>query len=117
MIARMLTLVLLGAALSLAQPTPATFQAQSNLVLVPFHASRGNNYVSDLKRSEIVLLEDGHPREFSILEGPGITERRTPLELVLLFDTTSERLGDLWYLKTVYDFTNHWTEAMSQAVL
>jgi VWFA-related protein len=115
MAARILTLVLLTAPLSLAQRT--TFQAQSNLVLVPFHASRGNNYVSGLKRSDIVLLEDGRPREFTILEGPGITESRTPLELVLLFDTTSKGVGALWNVKSIYDFTNHWTEVMSQAIL
>jgi len=119
---RTLALALLAAGLLSAQqaaqepPSPA-FRAESNLVLVPFHASRGNRYVADLKRADVVLLEDGVPRDFAILEGPGITEGRAPLELVLLFDTTSRPVGAGWNLKTIYDFTNHWNLTVSQEVL
>jgi hypothetical protein len=107
--------------LALAQQTPQdsaapTFRSQSNLVLVPFHVTRGNHYVQDLKVSDVVLLEDGRPRDFTIFEGPAM-QRRTPVELVLLFDTTRMPMGGGWRVKDVYDFTDHWDEAMSQAVL
>jgi hypothetical protein len=66
-------------ALALAQQTPhssaPTFRAQSDLVLLPFHVTRRDVYVRDLKAGDVVLLEDGHPRDFSIFEGPD-TQRR-----------------------------------------
>jgi hypothetical protein len=119
----------LTATLALAQQTPQdssapTFRSQSDLVLVPFHVTRGNLYVPDLKAGDVVLLEDGHPRDFSIFEGPD-TRSRTPLELVLLFDTTIVPWG--WITPAQYarggpynpkdDFTIGWEQAVSRAVL
>jgi hypothetical protein len=89
---RALPAVLAGAILCLAQQIPRdsvapAFHAQSDLVLVPFHVTRGNLYVQDWKAADAVLLEDGHPRDFTTFEGPD-TKSQTPIELVLLFDTT-----------------------------
>jgi hypothetical protein len=39
-----------------------------------------------LKPSDVVLLEDGKPREFTIFDSAS-TQGRMPPELVLLFDT------------------------------
>jgi hypothetical protein len=124
-----LALVLnLTAILALGQQSPQdssapTFHSQSDLVMVPFHVTRSNLYVQDLKPGDVVLLEDGHSRDFSIFEGPD-TQSRTPVELVLLFDTTIKPWG--WSTIAEFsgggryslkdDFTSGWEEAVSRAV-
>jgi hypothetical protein len=117
---RIITLTLLATVLSLGQEisqdaAAPTFRSQSDLVMVPFHVTRTGHYVPDLKQANVVLLEDGRPRDFSVFEAPA--QRRTPLELVLLFDTTTWPMGLGWNVKEIYDFTNHWDETMSQAVM
>jgi hypothetical protein len=69
-----------------APPEPVTFHAQTRLVLLSFHVTHGKNYATDLKPADVVLLEDGKPREFTIFDSPA-TLGRMPLELVILFDT------------------------------
>jgi hypothetical protein len=119
--ARRIVLILLAAGMPLApqvRPEPATpaFGSQVNLVMVPFQVSRSGHFVTDMKMDDVVLLEDGVPREFTVFEGP---QNSRPVELVLLFDTTTWPRGGDWKLKLkqIADFTNHWSEAMSQAVL
>lgn len=51
--------------------------------MVPFHVTRGDVYAQGLKAGDVVVLEDGHPRGFSIFEGPD-TQRRIPVELIPL---------------------------------
>jgi VWFA-related protein len=100
-------------------PSPATFHAQTKLVLVPFNVARGKAFVPDLKSSDVVLLEDGKPRNFTVFEGPS-TRSGLPLELVLLFDTTTllkSQKQTHWNRKATYDFTKHWDAAMSRAIL
>jgi hypothetical protein len=119
----------LTTALALAQQIPQdssapTFRSQSDLVMVPFHVTRGDLYVQGLKAGDVVLLEDGHPRDFSIFEGPD-TQNRTPVELVLLFDTTIKPWG--WSTIAEFsgggryslkdDFTIGWEEAVTRAVV
>jgi hypothetical protein len=119
----------LTAALGFGQQIPQdssapTFRSQSDLVMVPFHVTRGNVYVQGLKAGDVVLLEDGHSRDFSIFEGPD-TRSRTPVELILLFDTTIIPWG--WITMPQYarggpydskdDFTRGWEDAVSRAVL
>jgi hypothetical protein len=58
--------------------------------MVPFQVSRGKDYVPDLNPADIVLVEDGVPREFTVFEGP---QDHTAAELVLLFDTTTWPIG------------------------
>lgn len=99
--------------------SPATFQAETKLVLVPFNVARGKAFVPDLRASDVVLLEDGRPRNFTVFEGPS-TRNGLPLELVLLFDTTTllkTQKPTHWNRKATYDFTNHWDVAMSRAIL
>ncbi|MGH9645806.1 MAG: hypothetical protein ACRD4E_03225 [Bryobacteraceae bacterium] len=101
----------------------STFQSQTSLVLVPFNVVRDKVFVPDLKSSDVVLLEDGHPRSFTAFEGPA-TGRRIPLELLLLFDTTTlppskptNMIGTHWNREATYAFTKQWDEAMSKAIL
>ena len=97
-------------------PAPAAFFARSQLVLVPFHVARNKFYVSDLKSSDIVLLEDGHPRPFATFEAPN-AQKRT-LELVLLFDSTMKGLPkESWDLSRIYGFIHDWNESQSRQVL
>jgi hypothetical protein len=118
--------VLLITAVSLAQqglqepqpdqgPQTPTFQSQARLVLLPFHTTRGKDYVTDLERSDIVLLEDGKPREFTIFDTPS-TQDRLPLEIVLLFDV-NPKIEYLWDPKDVFRFVQQWDETMSRAML
>jgi VWFA-related protein len=116
-----IVVILLVAGMSLVpqvRPEPATpaFGSQVNLVMVPFQVSRSGHFVTDLKTDDFVLLQDGVPREFTVFEGP---QNSRPVELVLLFDTTTWSMGGDWKLKLeqIADFTNHWNESMSHAVL
>ncbi len=124
----LLTLLLFAAWLLLPQQAPPdalpTFRAESTLALVPFNAIRGEYFALDLKAQDIQLFEDGKPREFTIFEGPG-TGRRPPLELVLLFDTTTfpppeskiKVENTYWDRATTYAFTKDWSDKESRAVL
>jgi hypothetical protein len=98
-----------------------------------------------LKRDDIVLLEDGKPRDFSVFEAPN-TPHRAPLELILLFDTTTILPPPVpgqkimlwrsisrppeppkgqqliirltaWDRDATYEFTQYWDETMSRAIL
>lgn len=60
----LLSILLLG------QDSDVAFQAGTRLVLVPFNVERGKYYAEDLQASDFILREDGHPRDFSIFEGP-----------------------------------------------
>src|SRR5690348_6678959 len=71
-----------------------TFHAQTRLVLLSFHSARGANYRADLQPADVVLLEDGIPRSFTVFDSP-TTNGRMPLELVLLFDT-NRAAAELW---------------------
>jgi hypothetical protein len=109
-------MALLVVVAALAQnPAPVTFQAQTRLVLLSFHATQGKNYVTDLKPSDVVLLEDGKPRDFTIFDSAQ-TQGRMPLELVLLFDA-NPKIDYFWDPADVFRFIPKWDEAMSRAVL
>ena len=112
--------LLLAAGLAFAQTAPeepplVTFHSQTRLVLVPFRVSRGKNYVRDLRLSDVTLLDDGKPREFTIFDSPA-TQGRMPLELVLLFDT-NPAIEYFWDPVEVFRFVPQWNEAMTQAIL
>jgi hypothetical protein len=122
--------MLFGASLSLLaggafgqDSSSPTFQSQASLVLVPFNVVRDKAFVPDLASSDVVLLEDGRPRSFTVFEGPA-TGRRIPLELLLLFDTTAfppskpkNLITSYWDREATYAFTKQWDEAMSKAIL
>lgn len=66
--------------------TPPIFRSQTELVLLSFHVTQGKHDVTDLTPADVLLLEDGKPRDFSIFDSPA-AKIRMPLDLVLLFDT------------------------------
>jgi hypothetical protein len=117
--------VLLAAALLAQEPGAPTFDSNARLVLVPFHVERGKYYAPDLQPSDFILREDGHPRPFTVFEGPN-TANPLPLELVLLFDTTPRVVVSkdgfptpIWDLdsKADYEFLDNWDEALTGAIL
>jgi hypothetical protein len=120
------TLFVVVGGLSQAAPqnfSSSTFQSRASLVLVPFNVVRDKVFVPDLKSSDVVLLEDGRPRSFTAFEGPA-TGCRIPLELLLLFDTTTlppskpaSFIRTHWDREATYAFTKQWDEAMSKAIL
>jgi hypothetical protein len=116
---RLLITLPLALAASLAQPPPdspaLTFQTQTRLVLLSFHAIQGKSYVPGLQASDVVLLEDGKPRNFSIFDSPD-TQGRMPLEIVLLFDA-HHAIPYFWDPAGVYRFVHQWDEAMSREIL
>jgi len=113
----------LVAALLLAQDSDVVFQAATKLVLVPFNVERGKFYAEDLQASDFVLREDGHPRDFSIFEGPH-TDHPIPLELDLIFDASvlpknskDVRVFSRWNAKETYEFLNDWDAETTQSIL
>jgi hypothetical protein len=122
---RALALVLLAAALFAQETGAPTFNSNAKLVLVPFHVQRGKYFAADLQPSDFILREDGHPRPFTVFEGPN-TEHPLPLELILLFDTTPRVVVSkdgfptpIWGLdpKADYEFLNNWDESNTREVL
>lgn len=102
-------------ALSLICAAQPTFRTQTRLVLVSFHVIRGKSYVPDLKAADLVLLEDGHPRDFTIFDSPS-GQGRMPLELVLLFDT-HHPIPYFWDPAGVFRFVRNWSDALSAGIL
>ncbi len=89
-----IVVILLVAGMSLVpqvRPEPATpaFGSQVNLVMVPFQVSRSGHFATDLKTDDFVLLQDGVPRNSLYLR----PQNSRPVELVLLFDTTTWSMG------------------------
>lgn len=81
------------------QPTPPqgdveTVKIDTNLVTVPVIASsRTGNYITDLRREEFKLSEDGVAQEIAFLATVNV-----PFYVVLMLDTsasTQEKLGDI----------------------
>ena len=66
--------------------TTPTFQSESALALVRFHVERKHSFAGDLKAEDVILLEDGRPRKFTVFEGS--VSRTIPIEMALLFDTS-----------------------------
>jgi len=110
-----LTLILAAGFAFSQEAPPATYRTQTDLVLVQFHVGRDKYYVSDLKQSDIVLLEDGKPRAFTTFERPA-DEPRT-VELVLLFDTPKFASRGSDWLEPTYSFIPAWDEEKSRAIL
>jgi len=118
-----LTACLLCAQQAPPQTTP-TFSSEAKLVLVPFNVVRGAYFTPDVGKDDVVLLQDGKPRDFTIFEGPR-SDRRMPVELILLFDTTMQAprapgttvKASHWDPKKTYEFASHWGDKESRAVL
>jgi VWFA-related protein len=84
---RRFTMAIFAVCLLPAQPTPV-FRTESSLALVRFHVVHKNRYVTGLKPEDVVLLEDGAPREFTVFENAMAATRTVPVEMTLLFDTS-----------------------------
>lgn len=112
--------MLLAAALLAQEPGAPAFDANTKLVRLPFNVEQGGYFVSDLQPADFILREDGHPRDFTVFEGPE-TANRPPLELILLFDTTviphPERVSGNWNPGSDYEFLSNWDEAVTREVL
>jgi VWFA-related protein len=61
------------------------FRSDSTLALTHFHVLKNDLYVTDLKVEDVVLLEDGVPRKFTVFENSSY-KRTLPVEIALLFD-------------------------------
>jgi hypothetical protein len=121
MLHRVLPSVVLAAGLLAQEPVEPAFQANSRLVLVPFNVQRGKDFIADLQPSDFILREDGHPRTFTTFEGPN-TKHPLPLELILLFETTSVPVKAIpppfhWNPKADYEFIGGWDERLSAGLL
>jgi len=81
-------LVCLLVATPLAAQEAPLFRAGTSLALVRFHVESKNRYVTDLQPSDIVLLEDGAPRPFTVFENAFLGRSSIPVEMTLLFDTS-----------------------------
>ena len=99
------------------EPVTPSFHAQSNLVTVPFQVRRGSRSVSDLKSSDVVLLEDGVPRNFTIFEAPAV---HLTLDLMVMFDVTNpaanQKTGSVgfWDTKGLQELAHYWNEAIAR---
>ena len=129
---RLIAMVVLLVGISLAQQTPQeptqpTLHVQTDLVVIPFKVQRGSRPVSDLKPSDVILLEDGLPRAFTGFEAPA---EHPSLELVVMFDVTDmqretdERVllktgapAGFWSAKTLHDMVAYWNETIARALL
>jgi VWFA-related protein len=76
-----------------AQETPV-FRASSSLGLVRFHVVQKNHYNTDLKPEDVILLEDGAPRQFTVFENAMAGTRTVPVEMTLLFDISGSVTGE-----------------------
>src|ERR1035438_9483284 len=82
-----LTMAIFAACLLPAQQTPV-FRASSSLALVRFHVVQKNRYNTGLKPEDVIVLEDGAPRSFTVFENAMAGTRIVPVEMTLLFDTS-----------------------------
>jgi VWFA-related protein len=80
--------ILVAIALSGLAQDDAIFKAQSTLATIRFHAIQKDQYLIALKPEDIILLEDGAPRKFTVFENAMSSAATTPVELTLLFDTS-----------------------------
>ena len=64
------------------------FRSETKLALVRFHVVRKHFYADDLKPGDVILLEDGAPRQITLFEGGRLKRRTVPLEMILLIDTS-----------------------------
>ena len=75
-----------------AQETPV-FRSDTSLALVRFHVVRKEFYATDLKAADILLLEDGGPRQFTLFQVGQGAARTVPVDFLLLFDTSGSVMG------------------------
>jgi len=95
-------------------PVQPVLRVQTDVVVVPFEVRRGSRSLTDLKSSDVVLLEDGVRRTVTGFEPPS---DHPTLELVLMFDVADVERGGFWSADALHDITGYWTKAITQALL
>src|ERR1035441_8655473 len=70
------------------------FRAETTLATVSFHVVRDKHYVDDLKPQDLVLLEDGTPRNITFFEGGRSKQRTTAVDVALLFDISGSVIDE-----------------------
>ena len=85
---RPLFAILFAATSLLRAQQPPLFRAETSLVQVRFHVTQKDHYVTDLKPADIILIEDGVPRPFTLFRSAATAVAETPVEITLLFDTS-----------------------------
>jgi hypothetical protein len=102
------------------EPLPPSFRVQSDLVILPFQIHRGSRSVSDLKPSDVVLLEDGVSRGFTVFEKP---PEHLTLDLAVMFDVTTPKPDPriyrvrVWDAKALQDLSAYWSETIVRRLL
>jgi VWFA-related protein len=84
---------LLAVAPLAAQETPV-FQTGTTLAVVRFHVVQKGHYVQGLKREDVVLLDNGAPRPFTLFESALAGRRTVPVELSVVFDTSGSVMNE-----------------------
>jgi len=84
---------LLAVAPLAAQETPV-FHTGTTLALVRFHVVQKGRYVEGLKREDVVLLDNGAPRPFTVFESAVSGRRTVPVELSVVFDTSGSVMNE-----------------------
>jgi hypothetical protein len=96
------------------EPAQPTLHVQTDLVVIPFQVRRGPRSVSDLKSSDVVLLEDGVPRTFTGFEAP---PDHPSVEFVVMFDVTADPHAGFLNGRTLHDMVSYWNEMIARALL
>lgn len=100
--------------MSMSPAQQPALHVQTDLVVVPFQVRRGSRSVSDLKSTDVVLLEDGVPRAFTGFEAP---PDHPSLDLAVMFDVTDVQRGGFWNAKALHDMVSYWDEKGARALL
>jgi VWFA-related protein len=75
---------------TLSLDSEASFQANAELALVSFQLTHNRqSLISELRREDVEIREDGVPQKLAILEGGRLAPRTVPVEITLLFDCSS----------------------------
>lgn len=121
---RTLVAAVLLAGASLAQQPPEepdrpAFRVQTSLVVVPFQFRRGSRSISELAPADLVLLEDGVPRSFTIFEPPPV---RLTLDIAVMFDVTNPRADQgktvgFWDSSALDALAGYWNETNTRRLL
>jgi VWFA-related protein len=82
-----------------------SFPAASELVYVRFHVERKGAHLSDVRKDDLRVLEDGKPQAIAVLETAATRDRTVLPEVTLLLDVSSsvmdERLLDETLIRQV----------------
>lgn len=95
---RILAACALVSAAALARAQVPSFPSGAELVYVRFHVERKGRAVTEVRKDQIRVLEDGRPQEIAVLETASTRDRTVLPEVTLLLDVSSsvmdERLLD-----------------------